>query len=40
MGDEGWGWSRIKYEITRMRHVEQNTTIGHNPINKNSIEDS
>ena len=36
----GWGgggevgcWSRIKYEISRMEHVEHNTDISHNVRN-------
>ena len=37
--DGGWGWSRIKYEIARIEHFEQNTTIGNNVINQDAIED-
>ena len=38
-GDGVGGWSRRKYEISRMERVEQNTTNGNNIINTDGIED-
>ena len=37
--DEGGGWSRIKYESSRMECVVQNTTIGINVMVEDGIED-
>ena len=37
--DRGGGWEIIQDEIGRMKHVEQNTTIGCDVMNEDYIED-
>ena len=36
-GNKGGGWFRINDEITRLEHVEHNTTIGNNFMNEDGI---
>ena len=38
-GYKGGGWSIIRNKIARMERVEHNTTIGHNVMNEDAIED-
>ena len=38
-GDERGGWSKIKYDIASMERVKNNTTIGHNIMNEDGLEE-
>ena len=38
-GNKGGDWIIIKYEISRLEHLEHYTTIGNNVMNENGIAD-